>query len=369
MKCFTPIILLVTALALSACGHEDLTTEERNLAISMRLSQAPEMRADPSNAVSVDPRAVTFGKALFFDVGLSASGSVACASCHVPDLQFQDGLPLAVAAGINTRRTMPLAGIANDNWFFWDGRKDSLWSQALAPLENSVEHATDRKSVVRHVLTAYESEYQALFSSQGVKAADINLAFSNIGKAIAAYVATIKHEETRFDRVMESWASESNAEEFSADELKGLKIFLGKGNCVSCHTGPRFSDGFFHNTGVPEVVGLPSDNGRLAILKDVKSDPFNCLGSYSDAKPEDCGELRFMSTDSHELERAFKTPSLRGVAERAPYMHAGQFKTLEEVVRHYVAAPKSPSGHSEAVPLDLDNADVVALKAFLKTLN
>jgi cytochrome c peroxidase len=360
-------LLVTSVLALTACGNNDLTEADRKLAMSMRLSQAPAFKGDPSNAVSQDPRAIKLGKALFFDTALSNSGSTSCASCHLPEQQFQDGLPLAVAAGTNTRRTMPLAGLANDKWFFWDGRKDSLWAQALGPLENPVEHATNRQSVVRHVSSHYAGEYKALFPSD--TGADIDRSFSNIGKAIAAYVATISHPESRFDRVMEAWASTTNDVEFTADEKRGLKIFVGEGNCVSCHTGPNFSDGFFHNTGVPEVAGLPPDNGRLAILKDLKSDPFNCLGRYSDATPENCREIRFMSTDNHELERAFKTPSLRGVAGRAPYMHAGQFATLEAVLEHYNSSPAAPRGHSELRDINLSTEDKTALIAFLKTLS
>jgi cytochrome c peroxidase len=363
------IALLACSLALASCGNDDLTTEERNLAISMRLSQVPVFKGDPSNAVSQDPRAIALGKALFFDTALSASGATSCASCHMPDRQFQDGLPLAVAAGTNTRRTMPLAGLAIDKWFFWDGRKDSLWSQALGPLENPVEHATDRQSVVRHVKAQYAEEYHALFPQATEVVADIDKTFANVGKAIAAYVATINHMETRFDRVMDAWAKGSSEIDLSKDEKRGLKFFLGEGNCVTCHTGPRFTDGFFHNTGVPEVAGLPPDNGRMAILKEVKADPFNCLGPYSDAKPGDCRELRFMSTNNHELERAFKTPSLRGVANRSPYMHAGQFATLDAVLQHYGSSPAAPRGHSELRDISLSSEDKTALIAFLKTLS
>jgi cytochrome c peroxidase len=101
----------------------------------------------------------------------------------------------------------------------------------------------------------------------------------------------------------------------------------------------------------------------------VLTDEFNCLSRYSDAKPEQCLELRFIKVDAHEMERQFKPPSLRGVAERAPYMHAGQFKTLEEVLHHYNTAPPAPAGHSELVPLNLSAQEIAQLIAFLKTLS
>lgn len=90
----------------------------------------------------------------------------------------------------------------------------------------------------------------------------------------------------------------------SKQELEGLRIFIGKGSCINCHNGPLFTDTHFHNTGVPAVPCLPEDTGRAAGALAVKSDPFNCLGRYSDASPEDRAELRFMTVDGHELERA-----------------------------------------------------------------
>ena len=128
---------------------------------------------------------------------------------------------------------------------------------------------------------------------------------------------------------------------------RGLRLFIGKAQCVSCHNGPLFSDQQFHNTGVPPRDAARPDRGRAAATAKVRSDEFNCLGPFSDARPEQCQELRFMVSDDPALEGAFKTPGLRGVAGRPPYMHAGQFATLEQVVRHYVAAPHAAVGHSE----------------------
>jgi cytochrome c peroxidase len=99
------------------------------------------------------------------------------------------------------------------------------------------------------------------------------------------------------------------------------------------------------------------------------ADPFNCVGRFSDGSPDDCRELHFMKKDGPELLRAFKTPSLRGVADRPPYMHAGQVDTLEQAVDHYARAPLAPAGHSEVNPLTLSEREKAALVAFLKTLS
>jgi cytochrome c peroxidase len=140
-----------------------------------------------------------------------------------------------------------------------------------------------------------------------------------------------------------------------------------------------FTDHFFHSTRVPPLDPARPDPGRAAGAIAVRQDPFNCLGPFSDAKPAQCAELRFMVIHDPALRRAFKTPGLRGVALRPPYMHAGQFATLPEVIRHYVKAPETviaatPSGHthglgSELNPLTLSEAEIAELVAFLGTLS
>ena len=386
--------LALVGLVLSGCWEVSFTDAEKAVIAGLSLSALPALPPDPTNTVADNPAAARLGEALFFDTRLSGNGKVACATCHLPDLQFQDGKPLGEAIGTTTRRTMPLAGIQWGAWFFWDGRKDSQWSQALGPLENPVEHGGDRTGYARFVGEAYKAEHEALFgplpdlsrfperaSPLGDEAARaawdrmpdadkdaVNRVFANIGKAIAAFERTIRHADTRFDRFAAALAT-GKPDGFTEEEREGLKLFIGKASCINCHDGPRFTDDHFHNTGVAAAPGLPDDMGRLAILAEIDADPFNCLGPYSDAPPEACGELKFMSRDPHTLDRAFKTPSLRGAASRAPYMHAGQIATLEDAVRHYNAAPQGPSGHSELVPLRLNNREIAAIVAFLRTLD
>jgi cytochrome c peroxidase len=120
---------------------------------------------------------------------------------------------------------------------------------------------------------------------------------------------------------------------------------------------------------VPEASGLPRDTGRAAGARQVIDDEFNCLGRFSDARPEQCGELRFLATDGDRQLRQFRPPSLRNVAERAPYMHAGQFRTLDEVLAHYDRAPAAPAGRTELRPLRLSRTEIRQLVAFLGTLS
>ncbi len=378
-------------------ASSEWSTEESAEIRSLSLAALPPLPVDPSNRVADDPRAAALGERLFFDMRFSANGKVACASCHLPAKQFQDGLPLGRGIGTTARRTMPIAGTAWSPWMFWDGRKDSQWSQALGPLESAVEHGGDRTMYVRLVAQHYRAQYERIFGplpdmsglpahagpvsdSAAAKAwrtmpaeqrERISRAFAGIGKAIAAYERRLVPRPTRFDRyaaaVAEGRRPGGNAA-LSSEEAAGLRLFIGRAQCVRCHNGPRLTDDHFHNTGVPEARGVPRDEGRADGIRHALDDEFNCLGRYSDARESDCGELRFAVDTGEALVRAFKTPSLRDVAARAPYMHAGQFGTLDEVVAHYAAAPASVRGRTELEPLRLTARERRALVAFLRTL-
>lgn len=157
-------------------------------------------------------------------------------------------------------------------------------------------------------------------------------------------------------------------ESFRPTRRAGLRLFIGKANCVNCHNGPLFTNNEFHNTGVPARPGLPADRGRFAGTEAVLRDEFNCRSRWSDSRSR-CAELEFLVSGDPVLERAFKVPSLRNVAERAPYMHAGQFRTLEEVIGHYNRAPRAPAGRSELEPLRLNARERRQLEAFVRSLS
>jgi cytochrome c peroxidase len=193
-----------------------------------------------------------------------------------------------------------------------------------------------------------------------------------LGKAVAAYERKLLPGPARFDAYVQALVAGNQAmaaSTFTADEAAGLRLFIGEAHCTDCHNGPLLTNNAFHNTGVPPVAELPEDTGRLLGASQVLADEFNCLGPYSDAQPADCAELRFLVADDHDLNRKFRPPSLRGVAERAPYMHAGQFTTLEDVLAHYNSAPASPAGHSELEPLRLSQRQLGQLIAFQRTLS
>ncbi|RUZ75311.1 c-type cytochrome [Mesorhizobium sp. M7A.F.Ca.US.006.01.1.1] len=397
MKRLFCFLALMVAVILVGCGKPDFSDAEKKTIASLALNTLPPLKPDTTNRFADVPAAAALGSTLFFDQGMSRDGTVSCSTCHKIDRQFQDDLPQAVGVGRTNRRTMPLAGVARDPWFFWDGRRDSLWAQALTPLENPLEQAGNRAAYAHYIKARFGERYERIFgplpdfsgmpldasplgtdaeqaawnAMSGPQRDAINGVFANIGKAIAAFERSIAPAPTRFDRFaldLVAGAEPKGDAAFSKEEILGLKLFIGKANCVTCHDGPRFTDNSFHNTGVPPVAGLPPDRGRIDAVRQVEADPFNCFGAYRDGDAGACGELRFMVKDAPQVIRAYKTPSLRGAATRPPYMHAGQFSSLDEVVAHYAKAAPSVEGVSEVHPLELSDRERAALVAFLKTL-
>jgi cytochrome c peroxidase len=378
---------------------------EADLAVlqSLSIDSLPSLPPDPSNAVADDEAAASFGHHLFFDARLSANGAVACATCHQPERQFTDGLPKGRGVGLSARNTRSIVGSAYSPWQYWDGRRDSLWSQALSPLEDPAEHGWNRMRLVRFVAgdSDYRSRYESLFGSlpdfddrsrfpddaapvpdtpldaawTGMTGPDrhtVNVVFSNIGKAIAAYERRILPGPSRFDayvRALSSGNETSAADILTSEEVLGLQLYIDEARCTECHNGPLFTNNEFHNTGMLSSAGQGPDRGRIDGVRKVMADPFNCRGDYSDDTARDCPELEYARTGS-ELVGATRTPSLRVLARTAPYGHRGQQETLAEVLRQYNESPLAMIGHNEAeFPLGLSRRELRWLEAFLLTLD
>jgi cytochrome c peroxidase len=407
-------LTLVVSNAMSAAlGWNDKeVTQIRDLWIG----SLGEMPNDATNPVAEDPKAVEFGYKLFFDKRLSSNGGVSCANCHNPEYAFTDGEQLAEGVGQAGRNTPTIIGAAYQDAWFWDGRSDSMWSQALGPLENPNEHGGNRMQYVKTIAEHYKDEYEALFGklpdfSDGSRFPDnampggagqldsawqnmsvvdrneTNQVFVNMGRAIAAYERRIVPGPSRFDTYAKGLVTQSMDDQtlqtlMSSDEIEGLRLFVGKAGCVGCHSGSLVSDGKYHNTGVPPNPKNMSDMGRFQGFKDWASSEFNCLSSFGNAESTDCKERRyqfteFLQTFSSEytsnlstmpMMREYKTPTLRNIAQTGPYMHGGQFKSLKEVIEHYSNAPKAPMGDSVLRPLNLNNREKSQLESFLKVL-
>lgn len=383
-------------------SHFTWSQSEIDMLRYMSIDSLPPLPEDKSNRVANNQAAAELGKKLFFDERLSANQQLSCASCHKPDMFFTDGKALAQGLFKTRRHTPGLLGVAYNSWFFWDGRADSLWAQALQPIENPVEMGSNRAQVV-HVIyedkeyrRVYESLFGALpdlsdkkrFPVQAGPVLDeharnswanmsledqqiITGIFVNLGKSIAAYERGLLPKASRFDLYVTAIVKRdfAKAEEvFSKEETKGLKVFLSNGNCFICHNGPLLTSFEFKNIALPKVKELGTDKGRYSGVEKVQTDPFNCKGIYNDNKIDTCDELRFIKLSLDETMGTFKIPGLRNVDKTAPYMHDGQFKTLKDVLLHYQKRPITRIGHSDLLPTKISNEDLVNLEAFLKTL-
>jgi cytochrome c peroxidase len=369
----------------------------------MHISQLGQMPKDPSNRVADNPQAAAFGHRLFFDARLSSNGAVSCATCHDPLKGFTDQLPLAEGVGTATRNTPSVVGTGRNEWFFWDGRADSLWSQALGPLESLAEHNLNRMLLAKQIEQHHKEEYERVFGrtdweqladqypnnpmdtseSQmfwkrlpGSEKQVVSNIFVNVGKALAAYQRQLDFGESRFDRYVGELEQKGSSAILSQQEIEGLKLFIGQANCVACHSGAILSDQKFHNTGVKQNADLSlEDTGRSSGLRELLSSEFTCLGSFSDNRTS-CGRLEELgnslddeNTNLNKMLDAFKTPSLRNVAQTFPYMHAGQQQRLWDVLQHYNTAPKASLGSTELNALQLSSDQLRQLEAFLRTLS
>lgn len=391
---FVLVTSLIIWFAVQLSQPATWSPEERQLLASLSLSSLQKLPADPSNHIADDLRAAKFGQQLFFDTRFSINGAVACATCHQPERRFADGLIRGVAIGQTDRNTPSVVGGAYSPWQYWDGRKDSQWSQALAPLEHPMEQGGNRLYYLRLVASFYKSTYEAIFGALpdlsdtnrfplhagpvdnadwrsnwlAMDTADqqtINRAFANLGKALAAYERRLLPGPSKFDDFVDSLGTKSVI--FNAEEQAGLKLFIGKANCIQCHNGPLLTNHEFHNTGVETAPSELPDKGRIQGVRDVNLDEFNCRSTYADTAGH-CAELQFARTGP-ELIGTMRTPSLRNLKNTEPYMHKGQLPTLIDVLRHYNEAPTAIIGHNEAKPLNLTLTELSQLEAFLHTLD
>lgn len=400
--------LPITVQPPKAAKWDGWNERERALLASMALPADLQAPPSPSNRVADSQQAVELGKQLFFDPQFSGDGQHSCASCHEPERYFTDGNARSQGMGVTLRNAPTIIGSAFNRWFYWDGRRDSLWSQALIPFEAADEMGSSRVGVLRKLATNdnYRKAYEALFEQAlptdvlaGIDAYDagplgspamreawrvmstseqkaINRAYSNIGKALAAYERTLLPPAAKLDRyvrALEQGKTPAAEDQFDADEMAGARLFMSpeKTQCLQCHNGFMASNGEFHNIGTGNFTGQRLDFGRMFGLRAVLMDEFNCKGPYSDAEENECTEIRFLNRDAHiPLQGSFKTPSLRGLAQTAPYFHDGRFDTLAEVLQFYNEPPAIEEvGAHELRTLDLSPKELLQLERFLLTLS
>lgn len=312
-------IALIMSLVVGLVAEAEITKEMK--AQYQRPDTIPFPADNPYQAEKA-----ALGKMLFFDPRLSINQNISCATCHNPSFGWEQALPLAVGAQ-NTalgRHNPTILNLAWGDKFFWDGRAATLEEQALGPIQSDVEMNMPLDVLIERVsgIEGYRPYFNSIFS-EGITA-------ETIAKAIATFERTVVSGPSPFDR----WI-EGDESALSDSAKRGFELFNGKAKCSTCHTGWNFTDNKFHDIGLPTL-----DEGRFVI------DP------------------------SSELNRhAFKTPGLRNITHRAPYMHNGSLANLDAVLVHYLSGglPR-PSRSPEIGFLPLMNDDLTDLKAFLHTL-
>jgi cytochrome c peroxidase len=345
------------------------------------------------------------------------TGKVACAGCHVPSAGYLDdrslGKQISLAAGWGRRRAPSLLDVGQAKVLMWDGRHDALYNQPFGPIESPVEMNSSRLFVAEQLYALYRSDYEAVFGPMpplddttrfpalsatmtgcqpstadtaptcngsehglpgdgaeydGMASADqkaVTQVVVNMGKALGAYERLLACGPSRFDQWIQGQASA-----LSASEQRGAQIFIGRGQCSGCHSGPYLSDQKFHNVGLqPVAVAVTfidaNDPGAFAGLSAAITDPLNVKGPFSDGDDD-----RLPASVDMTLLGAFRTPTLRCASERPSFMHTGQLATLGQVVAFFTRGGDAfgYEGTREISPLSLSAQDQSDLVAFLAAL-
>lgn len=320
LRCTVKLVLIV--LALSACSRPDPVPGELSLGVPVGFDPIPVPSHNPLTEAKVH-----LGRQLFFDPILSADSTISCATCHIPKNFFSDGK--SISQGLNgrsgTRNTPSLINVAYQKLFFWDGGSITLEHQVFGPLQSSAEMGLDLASV----LSRLESDYTYREAFDDVFDAPPSLL--GLTQALGAYQRTLRSGGARYDSY-----KGGNTEALSTSEKRGLALFEGKAGCVRCHHGFLFTSLAFENNGL-YVAGEDSGRARITGLR------------------EDYGK--------------FKVPSLRNVAQTAPYMHDGRLPTLSSVIDHYDQGGNAVFGKSQLIrPLNLNHVERNDLEAFLHSL-
>jgi cytochrome c peroxidase len=308
---------------------------------------------------------IALGQQLFNDPHLSADGSIRCTSCHIPEKNYMDGRRVAIGVfgKEGTRNTPSLKALAasQDDTFFWDGRRSSLDQAVLDPLTNPVEMGLREQADMLHRIASnpvYGEEFARAFPNDGA-----HLTSQQVAIALVDYVRSLKLPESAYDR----FALHGDTSALSPRAQLGLAIFKSKGHCADCHLlqgdPPMLTDHGYHRTG----VGLDAISQNLPELTQgviARSLQGGDIGNRVATHADEAQLGRFNATQNPADIGLFRTPSLRGVASTAPYMHDGSIATLDDAIDREVYYRSLQSGH----PLQLTVQERAELKAFLQTL-
>ncbi len=406
------------------CTSGVVSPENNALLATLTLPKDAVPPPDVANAFADDPQAAALGQKFFFDsrfsgplldeanTGTSGTlgkrgepGKVACAGCHLPgDGVFADlrspRQQLSLGSGWTHRKAPSLLDVAQLRFLMWDGRRDSSFSQVFSPLESPLELNSSRLFVAQQVYRFYRAEYEAIFGPMPALTEDFEpldpmsagcaelpndpvvercmkpgnddpkvvRVVVNFGKAISAFTRRLSCGRSRFDEWLDG-----DAKALSADERAGAVLFVTKGACIACHTGPYFTDGRFHNLGIGgEVVpftGVSTENdpGAANALAQLLKDPLNSRGEYSDG---DDGRLDSLPADLTPFLGAFHTPGLRCSSRRPSFMHNAKYRSLEDLVDSFSGGGTRNGyvGAAETFARNFSNDERAQLIAFLRAL-
>ena len=370
------LLVALSAFAASSDGGLlDFSADERQR-IARHGPWPPPRTLDAGNAVAGQRAAIELGQRLFFDARLSIDGTMSCATCHQPLLVFTDARRRSLGRQELDRNAPSLWNAVHERWYGWDGAADSVWAQAIRPILHAHEMDANpphvRDTIARDAELA--CRYRRAFGAAPPDDAETVLV--NASKAIGAFVGTLVSARTAFDEFRDALVrgDAKAAGRYPLDAQRGLKLFVGRGNCQLCHVGPMFSNGEFGDTGLrffvrPGIV----DPGRHKGIELLRLSEYNLLSRWSDARDDDAVTTKTLQVQpQHRNFGEFKVPSLRNVALTAPYTHDGQLATLDDVVRHYSELNIErlhADGEQILKPLKLTDDERADLVAFLRTLS
>jgi len=323
----TALGVALGVLSVLAAPILDLRAAEGDRAARMAKFARPAAVPFPAEN-PYSPDKAELGRKLFFDPLMSASGTISCATCHHPRLAWGDGLPRAIGEARSPLpfRSPTMLGAAWMEAFGWDGKFPTLESVAFTPLSAAANMGRNEQELLRDITqnASYRTEFDRVFPGEGVSRATVE-------RALATYERTIVPAQAAFDR----WIAGDEAAIPEAAK-RGFDLFTGRAKCSQCHATWRFTDDSFHDIG----TGGDNDLGRGRLFP-----------------------------KSQALQHAFKVPSLRDVAKRAPYMHDGSLPTLEAVIALYDRGGVDRPSRSEQIgPQQLGDQERNDLIAFLQTL-
>lgn len=276
------------------------------------------------------PAKIALGRQLYFDKRLSSDSTVNCATCHEPSRYWADITPVSKGVGhkMGKRNSPTVLNAGYSVPQFWDGRAVHLEKQAVGPVANPLEMDLPMPKLLARLnaIPGYRKQFKAVFGTQATA--------DNVAKAIASFERTIVNGNSPYDEYLRG-----NKKALSPAALRGMALFGGKARCITCHSGPYFSDSKYHNLGIGYRNGKYADVGRYDVTK----------------RKSDMG--------------AFKTPTLRNVAMTPPYMHDGSVRTLGQVIDVYGRGGiPNPNLDHQMKSLELTAKEKSDLVAFLKTL-